>query len=100
MLVTYVKKAFKSVATTCDGDGGGECHVLCTKHGVTIINVGEVDKSYTANKASLVRGAGELTAFHRTGSSYGMEAWVCISQSDKVSESFVQPVAVPWATIP
>ena len=33
MLVTDVKKALKSVATTCDGDGGVECHVLFTKHG-------------------------------------------------------------------
>ena len=39
MLVTDVKKALKSVATTCDGNGGGECHVLFTKHGGTIINV-------------------------------------------------------------
>ena len=33
MLVTDVKKALKSVATTCDGDGRGECHVLFAKHG-------------------------------------------------------------------
>ena len=30
MLVTDVKKALKSVVTTCDGDSSGECHVLVT----------------------------------------------------------------------
>ena len=61
MLATDVKKASKSVATTCDGDGGGECHVLFTRHGGTIIKVGDVDKSYGVNKVGLVRGAGGLT---------------------------------------
>ena len=95
MLVTDVKKALKSVATTCDGDGGGECHVLFTKHGGTIINVGDIDKPYTVGKIGAVRGAGELTAFDRTGNTYGMEAWVCVDQSDKASVGFVRPAAAP-----
>ena len=95
MLVSDVKKALKSVATTCDGDGGGECHVLFTKHGGTVINVFDVDKPYAVNRAGLVRGAGELTAFDRTGNTYGMEAWVCVGQIDKASDGFVRPVAHP-----
>ena len=67
MLVIDFKKALKSDATTCDGDGAGECHVLFTKHGGTIINVGDVNKLYAVNRAGLVRGAGGLTAFDRTG---------------------------------
>ena len=43
MLVTYVKKAFKSVATTCDGNCGDECHVLFTRPGGTITNVGAMN---------------------------------------------------------
>ena len=39
MLVTDVKKALKSVTITRDGDVGGECHVLFTRHGETIVNV-------------------------------------------------------------
>ena len=100
MLVTDVKKALKSVATTCDGDGGGECHVLFIKHGGTRINVGDIDKPYTVGKIGAVRGAGELTAFDRTGNTYGMEAWVCVDQSDKASVGFVRPAAAPWATTP
>ena len=95
MLFADVKKALKSVATTCDGDGGGECHVLFTRHGGSISNVGDVDKAYTVNRVALVRGAGELTAFDRTGNTYGMEAWVCVGQSDKASERFVRPVTAP-----
>ena len=90
MLVTDVKKAQKSVATTCDGDGGGECHVLFTRHVGTIINVSDVEKSHTVNKVGLVRGAGELTAFDQTGNTYGS-----VGQSDKASESFARPVAAP-----
>ena len=95
MLVTDVKKALKSVATTCDGDGRGECHVLFTKHGGTIINVSDVDKLYTVSKFGAVRGSGELTAFDRTGNTYGMEAWVCVDQSDKASVGFVRPAVAP-----
>ena len=39
MLVTYVKKALTSVATTCDGDDGGECRVLLPRQGGTIVNL-------------------------------------------------------------
>ena len=95
MLVTDVKKALKSVATTCDGDGRGECHVLFTKHGGTIINVSDVDKPYTVSKFGAVGGSGELTAFDRTGNTYGMEAWVCVDQSDKASVSFVRQAVAP-----
>ena len=95
MLVTDVKKALKSVATTCDGDGRGECHVLFTKHGGTIINVSDVDKLHTVSKFGAVWGSVELTAFDRTGNTYGMEAWVCVDQSDKSSVSFVRPAVAP-----
>jgi hypothetical protein len=91
MLVTDVKNALKSVATTCDGDGGGERHVLFTKHGGTIINVSDVNKPYTVSTFGAVGGSGELTAFDRTGNNYGMEAWVCVDQSDKASVGFVRP---------
>ena len=100
MLVTDVKKALKSVATTCDGDGRGECHVLFTKHGGTIINVNDVDKPYTVSKFGAVGGSGELTAFDRTGNIYGMEAWVCVDQGDKLSSSFVRPAVAAYATTP
>ena len=96
MLVTDVKKALKSVATTCDGDGSGECHVLIiTKHGGTIVNVDAMNGSYTVGKTGVVKGAGELTSFDRTGNTCGMEAWVFVGQSDKSSEGFVRPVAAP-----
>ena len=95
MLVTDVKKALKSVATTCDGDGGGgECRVLFTRHGGTIINVDDLGGSYTVGKIGIVKGAGELIAFDRTGNFYGMEAWVYVGQSDK-PEDFARPVAAP-----
>ena len=74
MLVTDVKKALKSVATTCDGNGGDECHVLFTRHGGTIINVGNMGDKYHVSKDGAVRGAGELVGFDPTGNTYGMEA--------------------------
>ena len=83
MLITVVKKALKSVATTCDGNGGGECHVLFTKHEGTIINVDEMKGPYTVSKTGVVKGAGELTAFDRTGNTYGMEAWVYVASVTK-----------------
>ena len=95
MLVTDVKKALKSVATTCDGDGSGECHVLFTKPGGTIVNVDAMSGSYTVGKTGVAKGAGELTSFDRTGNTYGMEAWVFVGQNDKSSEGFVRPVAAP-----
>ena len=50
MLVTDVKKALKSVATTCDGDLGGECHVLFTRHGGTLVNVDAMKGSYSVGR--------------------------------------------------
>ena len=95
MLVTDVKKALKSVANTCDGGPEGECHVLFTKHGGTIINVGDLQKPYTVSKIGVVKGAGDLTLFDRTGNTYGMEAWVCVSNGDKAPVGFARPVAAP-----
>ena len=92
MIVTDVKKALKSVATTCVGDEAGECHVLFTKHGGTIINVGDLSKSYSVDKDGGVIGAGNLTSFDRTGNTYGMEAWICVGES---AEGFSRPVAAP-----
>ena len=91
MLVTDVKKALKSVATTCDGNGGDECHVLFTRHGGTIINVNAMNGQYGVSRT----GAGELTAFDRTGNTYGMEAWVYVGTGNKPSASCARPVAPP-----
>ena len=88
MLVTDVKKTCKSVATTCDGNGGDECHVLLARHGGTIINVDAMHGPYGVSKAGVVKGAGELTAFDRTGITYGMEAWVYVGTGNKASEGF------------
>ena len=95
MLVTDVKKALKSIATTCDGGSGGECHVLFTKHGGTIINVDEMQGSYSVGKTGVVKGAGELTDFDRTGNTYGVEAWAYVGQDNKASEGFVRPAVAP-----
>ena len=59
------------------------------------MNVDEMSGPYTVGKASIAKGAGELTAFDRTGNTCGMEAWVYVGQSDKASEGFVWPVAAP-----
>ena len=99
MIVTDVKKALKSVATTCDGGNTGECHVLFTRHGGTIINVDEMKGSYQVSKVGVASGAGDLTEFDRTGNTYGMEAWVFVGSSDKKDEvaaaGFARPAAVP-----
>ena len=96
MLVTDVKKALKSIATTCDGSGGdGECHVLFTRHGGTIINVDGLGSTYTVNKKGNVRGAGDLTNFERTGNTYGMEAWVYVGSDHEKAEDFTRPVRAP-----
>ena len=95
MIVTDVKKALKSVATTCDGDGGGERHVLFTKHAGTIINIEEMRGSYTVGKTGIVKRAGKLTDFDRTGNTYGMGAWVYVGTGGTASEGFIRPVAAP-----
>ena len=95
MLGTDVKKALKSVATTCDGDGSGECHVLFTRHEGIIVNVSDMSGSYTVGETGVVKGAGEFTSFGRNGNTYGMEAWVFGGQSDKASEGFARPVTAP-----
>ena len=95
MLVTDVKKAFKPIATTCDGDGGGEFHVFFTRHGGTIINVESMKGSDSIGKIGIVKRAGELTEFDRTGNTCGMEARVCVVTGTSASEGFVRPVAVP-----
>ena len=73
--------------------------MLFTKHGGTIINVGDLHKPYTVSKTGAVKGAGDLTPFDRTGNTYGntygMEAWVCVGQSDKAPAGFARPVAAP-----
>ena len=73
MLATDVKKALKSVATTCGGDGGGECHVLFARHAGAIINVESMKGSHIPGKTGIVKGLGELTDFDRTGNTYAME---------------------------
>ena len=88
MLVTDVKKALKSVATTCDGEAGGEGHVIFIRHGGTIVNVDSLNGSYSVGKTGVVEGAGEITDFDRTGNTYGMDAWVSVGAIDKVSQPF------------
>ena len=95
MIVTDVKKALKSVATTCDGVDTGECFVLFTRHGGTIINVDKMKGSFSVDKKGVVRGAGELTEFDRTGNTYGMEAWVYVG--DEASVAAVEVSARPVA---
>ena len=95
MLVTDVKKALKSASTTGDGGDNGECHVLFTGHGGTIINVGEMKGQYTVGKTGIVKGAGELTPFDRTGNTYGMEAWVYVGPGNSDPERFARPVVGP-----
>ena len=72
MLVTDVKKGLKSIATTCDADDAGECQVIFTEHGGTIVNVGDMGGTFTVSNTGAVKGAGELPAFDRTGNTYGM----------------------------
>ena len=93
-------KALKSVATTCDGDGGRECHVLFTKRGGTIVDVSDMGGSYTVGMTGIVKGAGELTASDRTANVDGMEVLAYVGQSDKSSEGFVWPVSAPSVTSP
>ena len=50
---------------------------------------------YGVSNTGAVKGAGELTAFDRTGNTYGMEAWVYVGTGNKSSESFARPVAAP-----
>ena len=95
MLVTDVKKALKSVATTCDSHNGDECHVLFTRHGGTIINVDKLNQPYSVGKTGMVKGAKDLTGFDRTGNTYGMEAWVYVGSGNKIPEHFARPVPAP-----
>ena len=77
----------------------GDDATLFTRHGGTIINVGDLGGSYTVGKTVIVKGAGELIVFYCSGNTYVMEAWVCVGQSDK-SEDVARPVAAPSATSP
>ena len=95
MIVTDVKKALKSVATTCDGGEAGECHVIFTKYGGTIINVDELEGKSAVDRSGRVTGAGELTHFDRTGNTYGMEAWIKVGDQSHKDELFSRPVAAP-----
>ena len=72
MIVADVKKALKSIALTCDGDGSdeAECNVLFTRRGGRIKNL--------SNK--------EVVAFDRTGNTYGMEAWVHVGKAETEKE--------------
>ena len=93
MLVTDVRKSLKSVSTTCDGDGAGECHVLSTRRGGTFIDVEAMKGSYSVSKTGIVKGATGLTGFDCIGNTYGMEAWVYVGMGGSTSEGFARPVA-------
>ena len=67
--------------------------------GGTIIKVESAKSSYSVGKAGVVKGAGELTDFDRTGNTYGMKAWVHIGTGAPASEGFFRPVAAPKAAI-
>ena len=57
-----------------------------------------VDGPYGVSKAGVVKGAGKLTAFDRTGNAYGMEAWVYVSTGNNASEGFAWTVVAPYQT--
>ena len=59
------------------------------------MNVDAMRGSYSVGKTGVVKGAGELTDFDRTGNTYGMEAWVCVGAVDKVSQLFARQIAAP-----
>ena len=69
--------------------------MIFTRHGGTIVNVDALSGSYSVGKTGVAKGAGELTDFDRTGNTYGMEAWVCVSAVDEVSQPFARPTAAP-----
>ena len=52
-------------------------------------------KPYSVSQTGVVQGAGDLTAFDRTGNTYGMEAWVHVSSDNKIPEGFAQVVPAP-----
>ena len=94
MAATDVKKALKSVATTCDGDEKGEAHVLFTKHGGRIIYLDQTSGSYTVSASGHTSGTKKVTEFDRTANTYGMECWVPV-EADAKAEVFSRPVAAP-----
>ena len=94
MIATDVRKALKSVATTCDGKDTGECHVIFTKSGGYIVNVEDVKGHYSVGRQGTVRGAGEVVPFDRTGNTYGMEAWVYVGDQGR-PDGFSRQVAAP-----
>ena len=94
MAATDVKKALKSVATTCDGDEAGEAHVLFTKHGGRIIYLDETSGSYIVQASGHTTGTGRVTEFDRTANTYGMECWVPVKDGSR-AELFSRPVAAP-----
>jgi hypothetical protein len=69
--------------------------VIFTRHGGTIVNFDSLNGSYSVGKTGVVKGAGELTDFDRTGNTYGMEAWVSVGAVDEGSQPFARPVAAP-----
>ena len=94
MVAGEVKKALKSIAVTCDGDETGECHVLFTRHGGRIINLGGVKDKYTVDRAGATFGTDDVTKFDRTRNTYGMEAWVYVGDQP-LAVPFSRPVAAP-----
>ena len=94
MVAGDVKKALKSIAVTCDGVETGECHVLFTKHGGRIINLGGTKDKYTVDRNGVTFGTDDVTKFDRTRNTYGMEAWVYVG--DQVpAVPFSRPVVTP-----
>ena len=69
--------------------------MIFTRHGGTIVNVDALSGSCSVGKTGVVKGAGELTDFDRTGNTYGMEAWVCVGAVGEASQLFARPVAAP-----
>ena len=69
--------------------------MIFTRHGGTIVNVGELAGSYSVDKAGRIEGAGELTQFDRIGNTHGMEAWVHLGDRDTKDEVFSRPVVAP-----
>ena len=94
MVAGDVKKALKSIAVTCDGEETGECHVLFTRHGGRIINLGGTKDKYTVDRNGVTFGTNDVTKFDRTRNTYGMEAWVYVGDQEPAAP-FSRPVAAP-----
>ena len=71
-----------------------QASAVMRKHPI-VAGVDSLNGSYSASKTGVVKGAGEITDFDRTGNTYGMEACVSVGAVNEASQPFARPVAVP-----